>query len=316
MITGLEISNYRGITHGELIDLAPLSLLVGPNSSGKTSVLEAIVLAAGPNMESVARIIVRRGWIGDATVAGLLPSESATLRIIENGSVNQITLTKMGSVGVEVKGPQGIHFQVSVSSPAGGWGGGGTPSARAVTSVEVDRADVDPTVLDRAISRADLRGERPALIELVRPLLPGLKDLRILQPGSVYALHVEDDSRAPWPAAMAGDGLKKLLILAAKIAADSSGIIVVEEPETYLHVGALSQVAKLFWQAVLDQKKQIIAATHSLEFIDALFAHPGADIANAALFRLSLRQGRLKVVRVAGEKVRELRADIGEDLRK
>jgi hypothetical protein len=208
----------------------------------------------------------------------------------------------------------GITVGVAVNPHTTYGSTGGQPPP---TLIEIEKADVDPQMLDQAVSRADLQGERGALIDLLRPLLPGIRDLRILQPANQYALHIEDDSLAPWPAVTAGDGIKKLLVLAARIAADNSGLILVEEPETYLHVGALQQVAKLFWQAVFAQKpKQIVAATHSLELIDALFGYEAADLSKAALFRLSLRKGELKAVRVPGEKVRELRSEIGEDLRR
>jgi hypothetical protein len=132
-------------------------------------------------MESVAHNILRRGWIGDATIAGMLPRNAAEIRVIEDGSTYPVLLTKQG-MGVDVQGPQNVRFQVVINDPGSRVQGGGHTSPRTVTFVEVDRADVDPAVLDGAISRADLRGERRAPIELMRPLLPGLRDLRILQP--------------------------------------------------------------------------------------------------------------------------------------
>jgi len=43
----LEIKGFRGIREGRL-RLAPLTLLVGPNNSGKTAILEALFLAPNP----------------------------------------------------------------------------------------------------------------------------------------------------------------------------------------------------------------------------------------------------------------------------
>lgn len=47
MIKRLRIENFRGIREGEL-ELFPLTILLGANNSGKTAVLEALLLAHGP----------------------------------------------------------------------------------------------------------------------------------------------------------------------------------------------------------------------------------------------------------------------------
>jgi len=47
MITKLSIKNFRGIEKGEL-ELAPLTILLGGNNSGKSSILEALFLAPNP----------------------------------------------------------------------------------------------------------------------------------------------------------------------------------------------------------------------------------------------------------------------------
>lgn len=48
MIKGLRLKNFKGIKSGE-IELAPLTILLGANNSGKTTVLEALFLAPNPS---------------------------------------------------------------------------------------------------------------------------------------------------------------------------------------------------------------------------------------------------------------------------
>lgn len=43
MLTSLEIENFKGIAARQRIDFAPLTLLFGPNSAGKSSVLQALI---------------------------------------------------------------------------------------------------------------------------------------------------------------------------------------------------------------------------------------------------------------------------------
>jgi predicted ATPase len=100
------------------------------------------------------------------------------------------------------------------------------------------------------------------------------------------------------------------------MASDKSGLVLVEEPESHQHARSLRQVAQLFWQATA-QGKQIVAATHSLEYIDAQFLDATPEqLSRAVVFRTFLKDGELRAVRVPGEKVRELRLEIGEDLRR
>jgi predicted ATPase len=47
MITNLRLTNFRGIKDGELA-LAPLTILLGGNNSGKSTILEALFLAPNP----------------------------------------------------------------------------------------------------------------------------------------------------------------------------------------------------------------------------------------------------------------------------
>ena len=43
MIQFLELENFKGIAARQQIDVAPLTLLFGPNSAGKSSVLQALL---------------------------------------------------------------------------------------------------------------------------------------------------------------------------------------------------------------------------------------------------------------------------------
>jgi hypothetical protein len=311
MIEQLDIEGYRGIARGTLSELMPLNILVGPNNSGKSSVLEALLIAdargGGEGLLFAAR---HRGWAGPATIAAMF-SGQARLSITRNGKVFQGKLSSSAPGTVEFSNTGGASAHATIHNGGSGYSGG---TEFKPTFIETSSPGTDPDKLDAAVSRADLQGERQALIALLQPLLPGLRDLRILQSDGQYSLFVEDDTGHPWPAVVAGDGFKRLILLASQIAADQSGLVLLEEPETFLHVGALAQVAKVLWQAI--GKKQLVITTHSLELIDAIFESPSAQPDKAALYRMSLRKGELKAVRVPGMRAKELRAEIGEDLRR
>lgn len=312
MIEQLEIEGYRGISRGALREFASLNILVGPNNSGKSSVLEALLIADGRGGgEALAFAARHRGWAGPVTSSALF-SGPGRLSIKKDGLLLHGNFSSPEPSSVEFSNPATQIFARATIDEDGAAYSGGTGAMP--TFIEPPSFSRDSNKLDEAVSRADLRGERQALIELLGPLLPGLRDLRILQASGRYTLFIEDDSGPIWPAVVAGDGFKRMILLASQLAADQSGLVLVEEPETFLHVGALGQVAKILWRAA--DKKQIFLTTHSLEMIDAIFDSEAARPDRAALFRMSLRKGELKAVRVPGARAKELRAEIGEDLRR
>ncbi|MBL7117645.1 MAG: AAA family ATPase [Candidatus Syntrophoarchaeum sp.] len=91
MITKLRITNFRGIKEGE-IELAPLTILLGGNNSGKTTILEALFLAPNP-FRTVPYVI------GDSnTAAEVIHSMHETLSsegyafLLYNYTANQVEL--------------------------------------------------------------------------------------------------------------------------------------------------------------------------------------------------------------------------------
>lgn len=328
MIQRLEIEGFRGITQGVLEDLPPLTVLVGPNNSGKSTVLESLLLVSpGATGSTVKEIVERRGEIGSLSVEAMIPHGEAYLRLVAD-SLDRTAKLAIGSqgelTGVALPGDTKFTYQLS-DGGSSGWSNPGKEGPTAQL-LEAGRGLATPSQLEALFSWTELVGRREWLISLLRPLLPGLKDIRILIPSTRPTVFIEDDS-GRWPLAMAGDGFKRLFALATRIASSDAQFTLVEEPETFLHVGALPQVARLFWEATSPQaaglfgelppERHVLVTTHSLEYLDAQFLNASDEqLSRAALVRLSLRQGKLKAVRIDGPKVKELREEIGEDLRR
>src|SRR5579871_1969380 len=64
MIRSIEIKNLRGIQEGKLDDLTPLTILVGPNGCGKSTILDALLIGANPIPE-VNQAFIRRPGLND-----------------------------------------------------------------------------------------------------------------------------------------------------------------------------------------------------------------------------------------------------------
>jgi hypothetical protein len=72
VIESVEIKNLRGIREGRLNQLTPLTVLVGPNSSGKSTVLDALLIAASLSPGDAVGKAVNRRATRDADARWLL----------------------------------------------------------------------------------------------------------------------------------------------------------------------------------------------------------------------------------------------------
>lgn len=63
MIQKIEIENFRGIKHGGLDGLTDFNVIIGPNNSGKSTILEALWFGTSPAelAKCVAHLARRRG---------------------------------------------------------------------------------------------------------------------------------------------------------------------------------------------------------------------------------------------------------------
>jgi recombinational DNA repair ATPase RecF len=68
MIRSVEFENLRGVRAGKVEGLSELSILVGPNNCGKTTTLEALLLAASDTSFGETLQILLRG-AGDPLLA-------------------------------------------------------------------------------------------------------------------------------------------------------------------------------------------------------------------------------------------------------
>ena len=61
-LSRIEIANFKGISHRQTIDIAPITMLFGPNSAGKSTVIEAL--------HYMREILERGNFDPDRTIAG------------------------------------------------------------------------------------------------------------------------------------------------------------------------------------------------------------------------------------------------------
>jgi predicted ATPase len=337
VITTIDIENLRGIHAGKLEGLTPLVVLVGPNGSGKSTILDAMLIggsrrpAASAGYAVQRRIGMRHGARWLLYQGGEHPGR---VTVEANGSMHQTRKLSWtdSDVPAEYKaqlaatGNEGPYsaIRVNMDPPL-------FPDRTCAFAADNEYfADddvpglpglsvwlVDPRKgrsLHDLYSRLSEHGRRQALLDLLVPLVPGLRLLEILTEHGSARLNLTFDDRSI-PVALAGDGIQALIRLALELAVHPQGTALLEEPEAHQHPAAITASANAI-AAGVRSGLQIILTTHSLELIDALVAALRDDeIDLLSVYRLKLDRGKLLTSHFGGADVLGARGEIGDDLR-
>ncbi|NQU21683.1 MAG: AAA family ATPase [Candidatus Nealsonbacteria bacterium] len=345
MISSIEITRFRGIREGKLEDLAPLTVLVGRNGCGKTSVLDALLVAGSRNPgeaigQTVARhpgvefgapwLFWRRGYSGPAEVAmktnygtfvgdeieqyerttklRLLEAPDEECRIEAKLLDNSDSKT-LGGAAVDVAFSRGNKFSVAAEAPCL-IPPEQFPGARLM---EGRRSSLD-TPLHELLSRARMHGLLREALHITQGVLPDAKELAIDVENGLPLVVLDYGDHAV-PVALCGDGVYSLVSLSLELAAHEKTTVLFEEPEVHQHPGAMRQTVRAILAAV-RRDIQVVLTTHSLELIDVLLAESSdEDLERLALYRMELDDGRLISARMTGPEVAFSRFEIENDLR-
>jgi energy-coupling factor transporter ATP-binding protein EcfA2 len=332
MIESLTIANLRGIREGKLDGFFPLTLLMGPNNSGKSTVLEGLFLLSAPYPGTLMQILTRRGYLGRLGVMSAMPKGDVSLRAISSGQPGEVTLrltppsngasTTHATLLLELRASRGTApisiFTLRV--------GDDDSLGVAATTQEFDPNQIDKCVFleahpsynhEEALAAVDRAGEtaRQRMLHSLRVVDPGLRDIRPIRVRDTWVPHAIYDTGAI-PLVLAGDGMKRLVGVAAQLAGLVRGLALIEEPECFQHPRSLAEMVKVIW-AGIEAGNQVVLSTHSMELFDFLFeeAKRRKQLDKIGLFRLALKNGELKSRAVTGEAAYALRSDVAEDLR-
>ncbi len=333
----IMIERFRGIEEGSLEDLSPgLTVLVGSNGSGKSAILDALLIAASPNpADAIGRSIWRRqssvrgarwlfwrlGQDGPAAISAKRDAGEIkiTMSLDEAGSEDSIISAIIE--GVHSGSPFRETTSISVDKknhykplerdfrP---------PGSRFVRLIET-RLGAIHTPLHAAYSKATEQGRAELAIDIVRKLT-GANSLQILTDDDTPYLSLGFPDRELThgrivPVELAGDGIQAVIRLALELAMKPGGLALLEEPEVHLHPAALQLCAQAITEAT-RRGVQVVMSTHSLELIDALLAAVEPTVlTTTAVFRTRLEHGRLATSRLTGGEALNARTQIEEDLR-
>jgi len=344
MIGRVSVGRFRGIRQGSLDELRRVTVLIGRNGSGKSSVLEALYLASAcassrdevRGVDKLDYLVSRRGGRGSwGSSRALLWFMSETEEPIEIALSTAIGEIKVVAVDVAVDAVSRTR-PVRLITRDGlavdlEWGVASrdVASIRQRSYAQVDIAGELAEVRDflRGILLVDAALLRnPATVELYAwpRLLPKRLDREVvkfvreeLEPeaegltyvptaaGTYLALQT---SKTTVRVDDLGDGVRNALLTAMLVVAYRPTVLLLEEPELHMHPGGLASLTGFLLRAAKEMGFQIIATTHSVEFV---------ELARALASELGLELAALFLERVDGVlRSRSFSADDVDALRK
>lgn len=336
----LSLLAYRGISDLELDGLSPVSLVVGANNAGKSSILEAAGLLLRPPDPAQWLSAVRHRDADMSLVDGLWSLFPGGEAIHPEDGPQQSEPIRLQ--GVTSGGTRSLEARCLVSQSLGS-----AETADLTARVEV-RVDGDPALtlkfpapttvahevmtyrvftvtpathystraLVEHLSRVVDEGRKEVAIRLLKVFDPNIEDLDVVASLSREAIRVTHSKRGVVDLSSFGDGMRRSAAVALALTRASEGVLLVDEIEAGVHHSVLRQVLSKLLEAAAASKVQILATTHSLEAVDAIIGCTEEMGATETLgaFWVKRVDGKHEVRRYDPGKLRRLREG-GLDIR-
>jgi predicted ATPase len=305
MIESLEIKNFRCFHDLALSGLGRINVLVGRNASGKTSLLEAIFLAAANAPDVALRL---RGWrgMGDfvqfgmdrisyesvwsdlfnsldqrrAIVISLRGSVQHTRSLTISYEPSESLVLPLGEQRVEsaVYSPISFYWKDATGevrtvrpelSSKGLVMGNVGPTMAAAFFASTFRGS--PTETSARFSQLSKKGAEKRIVDALRKEFPFIESFSSEVNAGVYMVYAKIATmQEKIPVALLSDGVNKLLAIDVAIANVPNGVMLVDEIENGFYYDRLPNI----WSSLLtfcqEYDVQLFASTHSKECLQAI----------------------------------------------
>jgi predicted ATPase len=345
LLQKLDIRSFRGMVNVLLDKLSPISIVVGANNSGKSTVLEAAALITRPfDPPQWVQVAKQRDFdlfIVDG-LWSLFPSgvpldvddgpkqtKKLDIRGLLDSRSRELSATGLASAGWDLDEKEDLVLRIEAAVREENNG----PFRHTMEFRKDDLArysneiqfyksfTVTPAThrstrnLVEHLSRAVDEGRKSIAIDLLRLFDSQVDDLDISASRGRDGVRVTHKLRGVVDLASFGDGMRRSAALALALVRSHNGLLLIDEIEAGIHPSILPRVLAQLIEAAEMANVQILATTHSLEAIDALITaladHPSAKASGYYLHR---KEGKHAVRHYAHDDLIALR-QAGLDLR-
>ncbi len=252
MLTRVAIANFRSLKQVE-VPLAALTVLIGPNDTGKSAFLTAIQLLLDIPGVGLGPMDLWRGT-------------PVPLAIRAQSTRGELRFRASGNLGYSAALFRLPSSQL-VTLQAAGYSDGQTPLALSDGAPEV------PALVDYLLRRD--RKRFFAFVDAAKALIPGLQDIEVGTPAPHIRelVLVADGFRVP--SHLVSSGVRLLLFfLALAYHPQPCDIWLIEEPENGMHPKRLAEVMSLLRDVTrgvhASKPSQVILTTHSPYVLDCV----------------------------------------------
>lgn len=334
MISGVYVSGFRGIREGRIDSLRQVTLLVGKNGAGKSSILEALYLASAyvsaedevRKIDKLDYIVHRRGgrggWDEARRFLWHMGDVEAPIKICLD---IKDKIFEFEVVDLPKKERPIRHVQPKTETPGekmrpkASLAGEGVPTEvykllRDLLFVDENLVRNPATVETYAWPRVLTKRLDKLVVEIIREEFePDAEGLTYAPSDGGYYLMLQT-ARTAIRIDDLGDGARAALLTTTLILAYKPTVLLIEEPELHMHPAGLYAYMKILTKLAKEMGFQVIATTHSIDLIQiaqALSQEVGIDVSAIYLER---EEGILKARNFAAEDV-ELLKKLGIDIR-
>jgi predicted ATPase len=334
MISDFAIKNFRCFKELRLTDLRTINVLVGDNGSGKTALLEALLLTAYADAHVAPLIrITRNRSLPQGQIAwskNLFEflwedlfhdfSESKTIRA-------QFTDSVMGLLKVEVffASPESETFlAVGQSIPKLVFVRREDENLETRSSLEIDAqgnavfrgsaltlpptyilsstSQFSPSDMVSGFSDLSKQNLENVVVDAMKKDFPEISGISILTDGDVPGLFVTTKSvpNTKIPLALVSSGAARYLNILVAIAVTEKGIVLIDEIENGLYWEKLPSIWKTLRELCVDRGVQLFVTTHSKECLQSLIEAMEEHEGDFSLIRTGIVNGEHYVEQFAG----------------
>lgn len=349
-IKKILIKNYRGIKDLAINDLGKINIFVGPNNSGKTSILEAIGLSIPLIEENINTFIDSLG----TRYHRLTPDTFISMFPIDNDDNNAITI--MSEFYDDLKINLSVKYKESMKIDEDGdtfrnlrcnynykIQENGKPSKQLVTvSLNEERKGV--AITHRVDKKSELKiiynyvsfsrmdrseklldyidkllenNQRKELIEALQIFDNSIENFEVVGKSRIVKIFSTNHEK-PLTLYDYGNGIYKVFFIITAALLSKNGILLIDEVEAGIHTKALAKVVNKLLKICEINNVQLFMTTHSLEAIDSILYNYDEDNIlsdDIVTYHLKKKDESSKAIRYSANKLKELRESLGFDIR-
>jgi predicted ATP-dependent endonuclease of OLD family len=264
MLKKLTIEHYKGFYEEQSVDFAEpdnekngsgLTVIVGPNNTGKTTLLECLLFATNIHQRKFEKSERHTNDSPKITIKTNL--ETCAFTNIDDGS--QIKTEGNCNVNFELI-PSRRHWASETNNE---WSHDQFVNQSTINSIR-NASGTDTAAVLKNINRN--KSQKKLLNSYFQLIIPDFTGWTIDSEGGVDYVEYQTEL-TKHKAHFSGDGIISIFRICAHLAADDKArVLIIDEPELSLHPNAQKALAKII--SIASKDRQIIVCTHSPYFIN------------------------------------------------